>query len=337
MKPIRLIMNAFGPYRGKVDLDFSKFGASSIFLISGPTGAGKTTVFDGISYALYNEASGENRAVDMMKSQFATDEDLCHVAFTFDIGEVRYRRKRSPTQKALGSRGKPVNKAADVEFYKEGDLIGEGIKHTDAEIVRFLGLTHDQFRQIVLLPQGEFRKLLLSSSRDKERIFLDIFGTKRIQMFQEILKKKMSSLKKAYEEYETRLDQSLKSLSLEEEDVLLQAIDRKDYDEILEQLNFRVDKNNQELTRLRQVADGLNEKQKNNGNLIELLNREEELTSKQKELAEANIEFSVPPIQYCTDNAAMIGAAGYEMYRKGCRSDWTMNGEPGKALTSWSH
>ncbi|SHE56323.1 DNA sulfur modification protein DndD [Atopostipes suicloacalis DSM 15692] len=96
MRPTRLVMNAFGPYRGKVDLDFTKFNASSIYLISGQTGAGKTTIFDGISYALYNKASSSVRETDMLKSQFATDEDLCSVELTFEMGTTSYRVKRIP-------------------------------------------------------------------------------------------------------------------------------------------------------------------------------------------------------------------------------------------------
>jgi ATPase involved in DNA repair len=99
MRPVRLVMNAFGPYRGKVDLDFTEFGASSIYLISGPTGSGKTTIFDGISYALYNKASSSVRDTDMLKSQFATDEDLCYVELTFEMGPTKYRVKRIPKQR----------------------------------------------------------------------------------------------------------------------------------------------------------------------------------------------------------------------------------------------
>src|SRR5699024_394407 len=160
-------MNAFGPYRGSVDLDFTQFTASSLYLISGPTGAGKTTIFDGISYALYNKASSTVRDTDMLKSQFATDEDLCSVELTFEIGTTNYRVKRIPKQKGPGARGNTINQAREVEFYKEEELQDTGIE-ADKAIENLLGLSYEQFRQIVLLPQGEFRKLLLSNSREKE-------------------------------------------------------------------------------------------------------------------------------------------------------------------------
>ena len=109
MRPIQLTMNAFGPYRGKVDLDFTSFGSSSLFLVSGPTGAGKTTIFDALTYALFNYASGESRDVDMLKSQFATDEDLCFVDLTFEVGQEKYRVKRIPKQRGPGKRAKTRN------------------------------------------------------------------------------------------------------------------------------------------------------------------------------------------------------------------------------------
>ena len=96
MRPTNLVMNAFGPYKEKVELDFTKFGSSSIFLVSGPTGAGKTTIFDAITYALFNEASGSMRDVDTLKSQFASDEEECYVELTFDLGLDQYRIRRRP-------------------------------------------------------------------------------------------------------------------------------------------------------------------------------------------------------------------------------------------------
>ncbi len=286
MKPILLEMNAFGPYKDKVELDFTKFGASSIFLISGPTGAGKTTIFDGISYALFNRASGENRATDMLKSQFATDEDFCYVDFTFAIGERNYRIKRNPTQMALGSRGRPVNRSADVEFYLEDQLIGQGSRDVDQKIEDILGLSYKQFRQIVLLPQGEFRELLLSSSLEKEGIFRDIFGTEVIQTFQDHLKSKAKAYRKAYEEYGTRLDQSLKSLAAEDDLALAEAIQLEKHDEILGHLKQHVQENKEALEQLKKEISQLAIAERNNERVLELLKQEQDLLVQQKELAE---------------------------------------------------
>lgn len=291
MRPIRLKMNAFGPYRGKVDLDFTEFGASSIYLISGPTGSGKTTIFDGISYALYNKASGAIRDVDMLKSQFATEEDFCHVDFTFEMGKVTYRIKRSPKQRAPGARGTPINHQADVELFEEDVSIGQGTMEVDKMIESITGLTHEQFRQIVLLPQGEFRKLLLSSSREKEAIFRDIFGTETIQYFQEQLKAEMKKLKDSYKEYGTRLDQVLLNIEAEDDEILKDAVQKTDYPTIIERLDAQLQKGNKKRTELREELVRLTHLEKRSETLIQLLEEQKQLETQKKELAEKAVEI----------------------------------------------
>src|SRR5699024_608568 len=157
------VMNAFGPYRGKVDLDFTKFNNSSIYLVSGPTGAGKTTIFDGIYYALYNKASSTVPDPDMLKSQFATDEDRCFVELTFEKVKARYGVKRIVNQEGAGSRGNTTNQAREVELYKDVRLLDTRTE-ADRAIEHLLGLSYEPFRQIVLLAQVEYRKLLQSNS-----------------------------------------------------------------------------------------------------------------------------------------------------------------------------
>ena len=284
MRPVRLVMNAFGPYRGKVDLDFTAFGTSSIYLISGPTGSGKTTIFDGISYALYNKASSSVRDTDMLKSQFSTDEDLCYVELIFEMGTEKYRVKRVPKQKGPGVRGNSINQAREVEFYKENELLGTGME-ADRAIEDLLGLSYEQFRQIVLLPQGEFRKLLLSSSREKEEIFRNIFGTEMIQSFQENLRIKARDLNKTYEEYGTRLDQSLANIEIEDE-ALADAVERTNYKKILEILEKRINKGNKELTETKQEIEKLNKIEQKNDKWIQLLEEQVSLRAAKEELSE---------------------------------------------------
>ncbi|HLR92242.1 MAG TPA: AAA family ATPase, partial [Atopostipes sp.] len=292
MRPVRLVMHAFGPYRGKVDLDFTNFGASSIYLISGPTGSGKTTIFDGISYALYNKASSTARDPDMLKSQFATDEDLCYVELTFEMGQTEYRVKRIPKQRAPGARGTPINQPREVEFYKENQLLDTGMD-ADAAIETLLGLTYDQFRQIVLLPQGEFRKLLLSSSRDKEAIFRNIFGTEAIQDFQDRLRDKAKALNKEYEEYGTRLDQSLQNIEGIEDETLATAIDQTDYEKVLDILAETIEKENKELTQNKQEIEKLNQVERQRETLIGLLEEQAALEKQKEELEELKEEIKV--------------------------------------------
>ena len=284
MRPVRLIMNAFGPYRGKVDLDFTKFDASSIYLISGPTGSGKTTIFDGISYALYNKASGGMREVETLKSQFSTDEDFCFVDFTFDLGSVTYRIKRSPRQRAPGARGNPINQQADVELFREGVSIEQGTMNVDRVVETLLGITFDQFNQIVLLPQGEFRKLLLSSSKEKEEIFRNIFGTEAIQRFQDVLKEKAAELNRSYKEYGLRLNQSISGMDAEADEELKEAIQHEDYEKILVHLKDTIETGNKELEKMRKEIVQLNQVEKENDTILSLLKNKETHLKKKQEL-----------------------------------------------------
>lgn len=291
MRPIRLKMNAFGPYRGSVDLDFTEFGSSSMFLISGPTGSGKTTIFDAITYALYNKASGESREPDMLKSQFATDEDVCSVELIFEIKNTTYRINRIPKQVRPAKRVAVREQGAEVEFYKEEEFLATG-NEANRMIENLLGLTYQQFRQIVLLPQGEFRRLLTSGSKEKEEIFRNIFGTEEIQNFQEYLKQERKELKAAYQKYETRLEQSLSSIEVSNLDEatsantakLVEAIEQADYGEILACLEQLIAKGNAEITAIQQKTEKLSKDQRLKETLLKLLKEKEQLENRQKEL-----------------------------------------------------
>lgn len=292
MRPIQLKMQAFGPYRGTVDLDFTDFGHHAIYLISGPTGSGKTTIFDAIAYALYNKASGDERGVEMFKSQFATDNDFSFVDFTFEMGEITYRIKRSPKQRAPGARQTPINHQADVELYKDGELIAQGSNKVDKEIDDRLGLTYDQFRQIVLLPQGEFRRLLLSTSLEKEDIFRNIFGTTLIRDFQEELKEKARAYHSTYKEYGLRLEQILENIDTTTDEQLAEAITHTDYPKIIERLSDNLDTRSTQLEKTKVELSQLQKDEKKHETWLELLNDQVELEAKKAEL-----EKQLPTIQ----------------------------------------
>lgn len=295
MRPIELTMQAFGSYRSLVHLDFTKFKSNSIFLINGPTGSGKTTVFDAISYALYNRASGTTRDVEMLKSQFSTDEELAFVDLTFEMKGKTYRVYRIPTQKGPGERQKVINHQSSVELYREEELIGTG---TDAnkQITELLGLNYNQFCQIVLLPQGEFRQLLISNSKDKEDIFRNIFGTEAIQDFQEMLKAKRKEYRKLYQTFETKLEQSLQTIDLEgiEEELanaLVDAIERKDYEQVLLLIQQVITEEKSHFSQLDSKLDKINQAEKKYQLFEQLLTEKEQLKLKQKELADIQEEM----------------------------------------------
>jgi len=193
MRPLRLEVSAFGPYKEKIVLDFTQFQNQTLFLVSGPTGAGKTTIFDAIAYALYDVASGSSREKDTFKSQFAAEESVCYVDLEFEYNGKTYRVRRSPAQMGPGKSGKIINLLADVAFYHD-DTVTTKARDANAEIEQLLSLNYEQFKQIVMLPQGEFKKLLESNSNEKETIFRNIFGTEILKNFQEELKEKAKLL-----------------------------------------------------------------------------------------------------------------------------------------------
>jgi exonuclease SbcC len=199
MRPLKLTLRAFGPFVGEEVVDFTVYGDNAFLLIHGPTGAGKTTLLDGICYALYGEASGAGRSEHYLRSQRAAKEVICQVEFLFSIGPRRYSLKRRPAQTIL-YKEKLRELGHQVEFCEitaDGEVLGERlskINEVRERIEALLGFSSDQFRQVVVLPQGEFRRLLLAKSDEKERILEKLFNTGRYKFVEEALKKRRSLL-----------------------------------------------------------------------------------------------------------------------------------------------
>lgn len=232
MRPLRLEISAFGPYKEKTVLDFTQFQNQTLFLVSGPTGAGKTTIFDAIAYALYDVASGSSREKDTFKSQFATEESVCYVDLEFEYNGKTYRVRRSPAQSGPGKSGKIINLLADVAFYHD-DTVTTKARDANAEIEQLLSLNYEQFKQIVMLPQGEFKKLLESNSNEKESIFRNIFGTESLKSFQEELKEKAKSLQTQATSAQDSLQTAYSFASGISDDSLQEALTLQDTERIL--------------------------------------------------------------------------------------------------------
>lgn len=195
MKPILLKFHAFGPYPDTVEIDFTQF-ESGIFLISGPTGAGKTTIFDAICFALYSHASGNTRTTDSFKSHHAQPQDLCFVEFTFSLEGKTYHIRRTPKQMVYSKRKKElIESSGEVLFTLPDQQILTG-RDANARIEELLGLNCEQFRKIVMLAQGEFRRFLDASSKEKQDIFRQIFQTDLYERFTAELSKRADQLKK---------------------------------------------------------------------------------------------------------------------------------------------
>ena len=207
MKPISLTIEAFGPYRDSVTLDFSQLENHSMFLISGPTGAGKTSILDAMVYALYGEPSGEVRKTDAIRSDFAEPKRMTRVDFSFAIGDAQYRIERLPKQMVAKKRGagmREQNASATVYEMKDGEwkVIATSAAAIRDTIQRIIGFRKDQFLQVVLLPQGEFRKLLVASTNEREELLHTLFRT-------ELYRKLQEALKSAYDEAKAGIEENL--------------------------------------------------------------------------------------------------------------------------------
>lgn len=205
MKPISLTIEAFGPYRDSVTLDFSQLENHSMFLISGPTGAGKTSILDAMVYALYGEPSGEVRKTDAIRSDFAEPERMTRVDFSFAIGDAQYRIERLPKQMVAKKRGtgmREQNASATVYEMKDGEwkVIATSAAAIRDTIQCIIGFRKDQFLQVVLLPQGEFRKLLVASTNEREELLHTLFRTELYRKLQEALKSAYDDAKAGIEE-----------------------------------------------------------------------------------------------------------------------------------------
>ncbi|MBJ7985091.1 MULTISPECIES: AAA family ATPase [Bacillus] len=204
MRPIQLIMTAFGPYKQKEVIDFKDLGEHRIFAISGNTGAGKTTIFDAICYVLYGEASGEERSdTNMLRSQFADDNVYTSVELTFQLKGKSYEIKRQLGHKKQGNKtitGHAVELYEVIDEEKFPCVDRFHVTDVNKKVEDLIGLSKHQFSQIVMLPQGEFRKLLTSETENKEEILRRIFKTDRYKLMREILDQKRKQWKDVLQE-----------------------------------------------------------------------------------------------------------------------------------------
>ncbi|MFJ7972650.1 AAA family ATPase [Psychrobacillus sp. NPDC096389] len=194
MKPLQLKMTAFGPYKFTETIDFTELKDNRLFVISGATGAGKTTIFDGICFALYGSGSGEDRRdTKMMRSDFATDDTHTAVELVFEIHHRKYRILRQLPHVKKGNKGATGERYEFFEVMETGEspaVERQIVSEINKKVEEIIGLTLDQFSQIVMLPQGEFRKLLTSTTENKEAILRKIFKTEPYKRISEKLKDK---------------------------------------------------------------------------------------------------------------------------------------------------
>jgi len=203
MKPIRLTVQAFGPYAGTQEIDFGDLDDRTLFLISGTTGSGKTTVLDAICFALYGDTSGQDRSATQMRSQHAKSTIPTEVTFDFELGAESYRVWRRPKQERPKKRGEgtlfeatqaTLWKRTGLEDGNHGKPLATRAGAVDQEIVRLVGFSADQFRQVVLIPQGRFRELLVADSTQREKILETLFSTELYRRIEWELKNARNSI-----------------------------------------------------------------------------------------------------------------------------------------------
>ena len=265
MRPIKLTISAFGPYASKQVIDFEELKGRNIFVISGKTGAGKTTIFDAISYALYGEASGESRETDSLRSHFADDNTETYVELEFELRGERYIVNRVPKQKKKRVRGDGyTEKTADATLILPDGKVITKVKNVTDKIIEILGITREQFKQIVMLAQGEFKKLLLADSVEREGIFRKIFNTYDFEKIQAELKDKAANLSKNRTKSKHEMEINLKNIKGEHDIVIDEYVD---FPLVIEKLKDLLERDNN-------IYKTLNEEGKEVDNKLQVKNQE---------------------------------------------------------------
>lgn len=201
MRPIRIEMSAFGPYAGKQIVEMDRLGTSGIYLITGDTGAGKTTIFDAIVFALYGTASSDRRSGDMLRSRYAEPDTPTEVKLVFAYRNKEYEIRRNPTYQRPKLRGEGMTQEnASAELRLPGGEILTRTGEVDEKIREILGMTRDQFMQIAMIAQGDFLKLLLAKTEERRKIFSSIFRTGRYARLEERLKQEARQARKTYDD-----------------------------------------------------------------------------------------------------------------------------------------
>ncbi len=264
MRPLKLTISAFGPYAGKTVLELEKLGTNGLYLITGDTGAGKTTIFDAVTFALYGEASGDSREPSMFRSKYALPETPTEVELTFSSGGKEYTVKRNPEYERPKTRGEGMTQQkAEAELRLPDGRVLTKLRDVDEEIRNIMGISRGQFMQISMIAQGAFLKLLLASTEERKAIFRQIFRTELFQTVQEKLKADSGALGSECEQVKSSLKQYIGGIRTGDADVL--ALDAEkakagslpagEVPELLEKLLAQDRQMQEKLTAEKQAAD----------------------------------------------------------------------------------
>lgn len=217
MRPLKLTMSAFGPYAGCISIDFTVFGRNGLYLISGDTGAGKTTIFDAITFALFGEPSGTSRDAGMLRSKYADGRTATYVRLEFEYDDNTYVIERNPTYERPKERGEGMTQqgANAVLWMPDGSAVA-GLRNVDAKIHDIIGIDRTQFSQIAMIAQGDFMKLLFSKTDERQKILRKIFRTDLFVKLQERLRADVNSLAAQCRQERAGIAQYIEGISCEE-------------------------------------------------------------------------------------------------------------------------
>ena len=232
MKPLKLTMSAFGPYSGETEIDFRALGRSGVYLVCGDTGAGKTMIFDAICFALFGEASGDSRngarSSASLRSDFADPASKTFVELEFSYRGQTYRVKRNPDYERAKKRGEGTTKEpanAEIEL-PDGRCIG-GVRKVNMQVEELLGIDANQFKQIVMLAQGEFRKLLTADTATREGIFRKLFATQKYEMLQDRLGEECRKLERENEKLKSEVLRCAQTVRFAPQDAREEELDER--------------------------------------------------------------------------------------------------------------
>lgn len=295
MRPLKITMSAFGPYAGEVTLDMQKLGKSGIYLITGDTGAGKTTVFDAISYALYGEASGNYRENTTLRSKYASADTPTFVELEFEYNNEIYKINRNPEYPRPNKRGEGFTKqSANAELVMPDGSVITKIKEVNAKVEEIIGINKNQFSQIEMIAQGDFRKLLNCETNERSKIFRKIFKTEPYHNIEIKLSSLFNELKRNREKEKSGIEQYINQLKCNENDTLSLELERaKSGDVLIEDViklaGEIINKDTLEYTKTQKNIESINEEiEKINSNIK--LYENQEATKKAYAKASAKLE-----------------------------------------------
>lgn len=295
MRPLKITMSAFGPYAGEVTLDMQKLGKSGIYLITGDTGAGKTTVFDAISYALYGEASGNYRENTTLRSKYASADTPTFVELEFEYNNEIYKINRNPEYPRPNKRGEGFTKqSANAELVMPDGSVITKIKEVSAKVEEITGINKNQFSQIAMIAQGDFRKLLNCETNERSKIFRKIFKTEPYHNIEIKLSSLFNELRRNREKEKSGIEQYINQLKCNENDTLSLELERaKSGDVLIEDViklaGEIINKDTLEYTKTQKNIESINEEiEKINSNIK--LYENQEATKKAYAKASAKLE-----------------------------------------------